>query len=275
MQLIRRATRQALAVWRYAEHRHIGLVAAGVAFFAVLSVFPGLAAIVTVWGMVADTGDVATTLEGLRAYLPPDAFDILSAQVNGLLAAPPARMGWATAFALVLALWAAKAGMAALVEGINAIFGSRRRSGLAHQIVSLALTLLMIAAALVALASGIVVPLGLAFVPLGPLETTLITAARWSVAPVITIASIGLIYRYAPNLSGPRVPLLSRGLVVAVVLWLAASEGFSIYLSNFSNYNKVYGSIGAMAALLFWGYLSAYAILLGATVNALRLERGS
>jgi membrane protein len=85
---------------------------------------------------------------------------------------------------------------------------------------------------------------------------------------VATVLGIGLAYRYGPSITGPRPALLSWGLLVAVLLWLAASEGFSIYLTNFGTYNKVYGSIGAIAAMLMWFYLSAWAILMGAAVNA-------
>jgi len=264
--------RRVQRIWDLAESRHIGLVAAGVAFFAVLSVFPALAALVAIWGLFADPAVVAEHLQALSDYLPPDAYDLIAGQVQGLVEGPQARMGWATVLALLAALWAARAGMAALVAGINAIFGTTQRSGVAHLLLSLTLTLVMLAAALVVLAAGVLVPLALAFIPLGPFETSLITLARWSIVPLVTILSIGLIYRHAPNLSGPRPPLLSPGLAVAVVLWLLASEGFSIYLGNFANYNKIYGSIGAVAALLFWGYLSAYAILLGAAVNAARQD---
>lgn len=259
---------RARRVLEIADDRYIGLAAAGVAFFSVLSIFPALAAVVAIWGMVADPAEVAASLRSLADYLPPDAYDLLVAQVQGLVEAPAGRMGWATVFALLTALWAARAGMAALVAGINAVFATPRRSGIAHQITAMGLTLAMVLAALVALAAGVVVPLVFAFAPLGPFEATLITAARWLIVPLVTVLSIGLIYRYAPNVRGKRPPVLSWGLMIAVGLWLLASEGFSIYLANFANYNKIYGSIGAVAALLFWGYLSAYAILLGAVVNA-------
>jgi membrane protein len=260
--------RAALRVWRLASERHIGLVSAGVAFFSVLSVFPALVAVVTLWGMFADPFVVAAQLEGLRPHLPPEAYDLIAAQVKGLVEAPSGRMGWTTLLALLVTLWTVRAGVSALVSGVNAIFGTAQRGGLSHEILSLVLTLVMLGAALAALAAGIAVPLLLAFAPLGPFETLVVTAARWSIAPLVTILSIGLIYRYAPNLEGARPRMLSPGLGVAVGLWLVSSEGFSIYLANFANYNKVYGSIGALAALLFWGYLSAYAILLGAAVNA-------
>lgn len=270
MQVLRRAWRKAQLLSDLMATRHLGLIAAGVAFFGVLAIFPALAAVIAVWGMFADPQAVAASLEDLSEFLPPDAFDILNAQVQGLVLAPPGQLGWTTALTLGAALWSARAGMAALIGGINAAFGTENRGGIRHQIVSLGLTVAMVGAALAALTAGVLVPLLLALVPLGPFEASLVQFVRWAVAPLATILGIGLIYRYGPNLTGTRPPLLSVGLGVAVVLWLAASEGFSIYLVNFGSYNKIYGSIGALAALLMWVYLSAYAVLIGAVVNAWR-----
>lgn len=259
--------------WVLAGQRHLGLISAGVAFFAVLAIFPALAAVVAIWGLFADPHVVAANLDGLAQFLPPDAFDILNAQVTGLVGAGAGRLGWTTALSLGAALWSARAGMAALVQGINAAFGQESRSGVRHQAVALALTLAMVAAALAALAAGIVVPLVLQFLPLGPYEAGLVRLARWLIAPLVTVLGVGVVYRYGPaGRAGRRPPLLSWGLLVAVVLWLAASEGFSIYLANFGTYNKVYGAIGAVAALLMWFYLSAWAVLMGAAVNAARVQ---
>ena len=243
------------------------------AFFGVLALFPAMAALVTLWGMVADPQIVATNMAELAQFLPADAFALLNDQVLGLVQADPGRLGWTTAISVAAALWSARAGMAALVQGINAIFGQETRNGLHHQAVALGLTLAMIGAALAALAAGIIVPLALALLPLGPFETVGIKVLRWSLAPLVTILGIGLVYRLGPAPGGTRPRLLSPGLAVAVLLWLGVSEGFSLYLANFGSYNKVYGSIGAVAALLMWAWLSAWAILMGAAVNAVAANR--
>lgn len=263
-------------LWRavvLSGQRHLGLVAAGVAFFGALSMFPALAALVALWGLFADPAIVASNMQGLEQFLPPDAFALLNDQVQGLVAPGSSRLGWATAISLGIALWSARAGMSALVQGINAAFGQEARGNLRHQALSLLLTLAMVGAALVALATGIVVPLAVGFLPLGPFEAALIEALRWSLAPLATVLGIGLVYRYGPAVEGPRPPLWSPGLLVAVVLWLAMSEGIRFYLTNFGSYNKVYGSIGAVAALLMWAWLSAWAILMGAAVNAALAEQ--
>ncbi|MFN3937970.1 MAG: YihY/virulence factor BrkB family protein [Gemmobacter sp.] len=258
----------AARVWRIADRRHIGLISAGVAFFAMLGLFPALAAVVAIWSFAADPKVVADYLDAASDFLPGEAFEIIEQQVSALVTADPSRIGWTTAISLGAALWSARTGMAALVQGINAVFGAENRSGLRHQAMSISLTLAMVAAALIAMAAGVGVPLVLAFLPTGSWEAQLVTVARWSIAPLITLLGIGVVYRYGPNLPGRRPPLFSAGLVVAVLLWLAASEAFSFYVTSFGAYNKIYGSIGALVALLMWFYLSAYAVLLGAAVNA-------
>ena len=259
--------------WVLSGQRHLGLIAAGVAFFCVLAIFPAIAALVAIWGFFADPIVVANSMEWLVEYLPHEAYDLLFAQVQGLVGGGSTQHGWTTVISLGAALWSARAGVASLVQGINAAHGQEVRSSIWHQIVSLALTLAIVGAALTALAAGVLVPLFLALVPLGEMAAWVLSVAIWSIAPIVGILSIGLVYRYGPNLPrDKRPPLFTWGLLVAVVLWFSASLGFSWYLSNFANYNKVYGSIGAVIALLMWFYLSAYAVLIGAAVNAARAD---
>ena len=170
------------------------------------------------------------------------------------------------------ALWSARAGVAALMEGLNATHRADDRGGVGHILASILLTLILVGVALVALAATIIVPILLAVVPLGPFFTLAVGIAKWVISLAVVLFGVGLAYRYGPNRSGPRSPWISPGLLLAVALWAAASVGFSYYIANFSSYNRVYGSIGAVVALLMWFYISAYVILLGAALNA-ELER--
>jgi len=263
-----------LQAWNLSSQRHMGLIAAGVAFFAILSVFPAMAALVAVWGMFADPEVVARNLLDIADFLPPDAFRLLDDQVNGLVTAGAGRLGWATAISLGAALWSARAGMSAMVQGLNAVFDQDMRGGIWHQVVSLLLTVMMVLTAVVALAVGVVLPLLLQWLPPNPLVAVLEWVTGLPTAALAVVAGIALVCRYGPNVApSRRQPLLTPGLLVAVVLWLAVAKGFSIYLVNFGNYNKVYGSIGAVIALLMWLYLSAWTVLMGAAVNAVIADR--
>lgn len=259
--------------WCLTGDRHLGLISAGIAFFAIFAVFPGIAAVVAIWGLFSDPQDVAIYMLELEDYLPPEAFEILNNQVMGVVGATSNTLGWTTLVSVCVALWSARAGISSMVQGMNAAFALPNRGGIGHQVVSLLLTLALVATALTAVAAEIVVPLVIEFAPLGAFEPLLLRLAALPIAPVAVVVGIAIIYRYGPNMDWPKPPLVSLGLVVAVVLWLIASKAFTIYLTNFGNYNKVYGSIGAVIALLMWLYLSAYAVLVGAAVNAVTSER--
>ncbi len=248
--------------------RHVGLNSAAVAFYAMFSLFPALAALIAVFGLVADPVAVAAQLDLMADFVPDAAFTLISEQIDALLAARADTLGWASVLALVIALWAARAGVGALMQALNAVFEVPARGGIAHTFVALGLTLSLIGLGIAALLIVVVMPVVLAFVPLGPLAAIALQAGRWIVALGVLVLALGLLYRFGPNRRGARLRWITPGAVAAILLWLAASLGFSIYLTNFGNYNEVYGSIGAVAALLMWFYISAYLVLFGAVLNA-------
>lgn len=274
---MRRLAAISAELWRVASERHLGLIAAGVAFFAMLAIFPAVAALVALFGFWADPAVIDTQLDLMSEFIPPDAFALLDAQVNRLIALNDSTLGWTTALSLLVALWSARLGVAALVQGLNAVHGVQNRAGLWHLAIAVLLTGAMIAVALVALATMLILPVVLAFFPLGGFYGTAAEILRWALALMVVLGGLSVFYRYGPNRNGPRGSWLSPGLFFALLLWATASFGFSYFLSNFGNYNEVYGSIGAVIALLMWLYISAYAVLLGAALNAVlesRLPRG-
>lgn len=262
--------RTAWRVWQRTEARELGLIAAGVAFFAFLALFPALAAIIALWGFWSDPGLIRAQIAPLQDVLPPEAFTLLSGQVELLLAINNRHLGWTTLFSTLLALWSARAGVAALIRGLNAIHGLPLREGLWHQVQAVVVTLVLIALALVSMGVAVVVPLLLNLVDLGAVETVALELLNFMLGILLVVLSLSLIYRFGPNHGVRTVPLFTWGLAFALGLWAAVSRGLVLYLSDFANYNQIYGSIGAVVALLLWFYLSAYAILLGAAIDAER-----
>lgn len=262
----------ARAIWYASGDRDLSLIAAGVAFYAMLATFPGVAALIAIWGLLNDPAVIEAQMQPLAQFLPGDAFRLVDQQVQSLISANSATWHWASALSLGAALWSARAGLAAMIHGLDRIHGTTVRGGLGHTLAAIALTLAMIAVAVVALAAVVVAPILLALVPLGPWTVWLITALKWASAVFVVVLGITLLYRYGPNREAERAVWVSPGLVVAVLLWSGASVAFSYYLSNFGSYNQIYGSIGAVIALLMWFYISAYAVLLGAVLNA-EMER--
>ena len=269
-----------LSLWRLvanalamADQANLGLIAAGVAFFAMFAIFPALAAIIAVFGLVADPSIVESQLELMRDVIPTEAFYLFDAQISRLLGARADTLGWATALSTGVALWSARAGVAALMRGLNAIKGEPNRGGIGHSAVALLLTICLVGIAVIALLIVVIAPIVLAFLPLGGVAALALEAIRWSVALFILLAALGLLYRFGPNTVDVRTGWVSPGAIVVVVVWIAASVGFSAYLRNFGSYNEVYGSIGAVIALLMWLYISAYLVLLGAVLNVVLHRR--
>ena len=121
---------------------------------------------------------------------------------------------------------------------------------------------------MIAVVAVVVAPVVLSLLPIGWLAALGAGVARFALSIAAIVFALGLIYRYAPNRRGNRPPWLTPGALLAALLWLVASSAFSAYLARFSVYNEVYGSLGAMVALLMWLYLSAYVVLLGGAINA-------
>jgi membrane protein len=262
----------ALAVWNLMGERRLGLTAAGVAFFAMLALFPSLAALIGLFGLVADPGVVADVLEIGAEFLPEDALALVETQIADLLSARADTLGVASAISILAAIWWARLGVGALIQGLTAIYGGTPRSGVRSNVAAVVLTVILIGVGTVALAAMLIVPVFLAifspFIPVGSWVPILAEVLRWGISATVLVIGLGIFYRYGPNRpERMRSPFLSPGLILALGLWGAASLGFTVYLSYFDTYNEVYGSLVAAIVLMLWFYLSAYAVLLGAALN--------
>ncbi|MDF3415143.1 YihY/virulence factor BrkB family protein [Sulfitobacter sp. M57] len=247
---------------------NLALVSAGVAFFSMLSLFPALAAVIAVMGLIADPVEVIVQLEDLRGLMPADVFDIIHQQVVSLVSASSDTLGWAGLVSLLLALWSARAGVGAMIIGLNSVYAQPNRNTARHYLRALILTVALVGVGIVALISLVVIPVLLAFFPLGLLGTLLIDGLRWIVAVIVLFAGVGVLYRFGPNHKVARFRWLSAGAIVAVALWVILSLAFSYYVTNFGNYNQVYGSIGAVVAMLIWLWITSFLVLYGASLNA-------
>ena len=267
------ALRVAMAMVRRVGQRNVGLISAGVAFFAILAIFPGLAAVIALFGFLADPVVIQDQLVLLQDFAPPEVYRLLSAQLNALLGATQSTLGWTTLISTTAALWSARAGVGALQRGLTAIYGGETRGGFRQIVSAVGLTLALVGVVLVALLSVVVVPVVVSYLPVGWLSRLVLSVLPWAVALGVMVWGLGLVYRYGPNLGSAMdrratARRTAPGIVLALMVWAGASIGFSIYLTNFGNYNEVYGSIGAVIALLMWLYIGAFVVLLGACLNA-------
>jgi membrane protein len=254
--------------WREAKADQVPLLAAGVAFYAFLAIFPALIAIVSIYGLFADPSTIANQLNSLTAALPDEAAQIITDQVT-TLSSRRQTLGISLLLAVLIALWSASAGISNLLTAINVAYDEEEKRGFVKKrLMSLGLTLAAIVFMVIILALvAVLPPLLKAVFGTGALRWVL-QILGWLVMVVLVAAGLAILYRLGPDRDAPRMKWVSVGAVVATFVWLVASIGFSIYTSTFGNYAKTYGVFAGVVVLLFWLWLTMYAILLGAEINA-------
>nr|WP_300144910.1 YihY/virulence factor BrkB family protein [Propionicimonas sp.] len=255
--------------WKESSADQVPLLAAGVAFFGFLALFPALIALTLVYGLIADPATISGQLGNLTSSLPAEARTLLETQLRQLASAPAQGLGWGLALSLVVALWSASGGVGNLVTAINIAYDEQRTRGFVKEkLVALGLTVgaVVFMVVLMALVAG--VPVVLEVVGLGGGWRWLAEAVRWVLVAVLVMGALAVLYRVAPDRDAPTFRWASAGAVVATVLWLLASVGFSLYVTLFGNYAKTYGALAGVIVLLLWLWITSYAVLLGAEINA-------
>ncbi|MCB2053199.1 MAG: YihY/virulence factor BrkB family protein [Geminicoccaceae bacterium] len=248
---------------------HVSMVSAGVAFYGLLALFPAIAALVSIWGLVFDPQEVVRQIDQLRGILPEEAAAIVEDQATKVASGAGSAVSLAAIGGLALTLYSAAKGMKALIEGLNMIYDEEEKRGFfALNLTALLLTLGMLVVMIATLVMITVVPALLGHLGLGPMIETLVTWLRWPILFVVMILALAVLYRFAPSRAKPRWRWVSPGAVIATVLWVAGSMAFSFYVRSFGSYNETYGSIGAVVILLMWFWLSALIVLMGAELNS-------
>jgi membrane protein len=252
---------------------NVTLLAAGVAFYAMLAIFPAIIAVVTVYGMVADPAQVQSQVGEFAKSLPSGADQLLTDQLKNVTSAGRQSLSIGLAVSLLAVLWSASSGVQGLVKGLNLVYDEKESRGfLKLRGLSLLLTLGAILVVVVAIALVAVFPAVVDDLGLGKTGELAASIARWVVLALLVLVAVAVLYRYAPDRANPRWRWVSWGAVVALVLWLLGSIGFSWYVDNFGKYNQTYGALAAVIILLLWLFLSAFAVLLGAEIDA-EIER--
>jgi membrane protein len=253
------------------EHK-LALLAAGVAFFGFLAIFPALGAVLMVWGLFAEPADVFERMGFMRSIMPAGAFDTLVEQLLAITRTDqeaPAGSTLGAIFALAFAIWAASKGSRALILALNVAYEVEAdRSIIRHYLIALGFTVGGVAFMVLSVAAIAAIPPILQALSLGLFAETLIHVIRWAGVIALFLLALSLLYYWAPAGEKPRYRLLSPGSLAATALWIVVSAIFSIYAQNFGNYNETFGSLGAAAALLMWLWLSAFVVCLGAQFNA-------
>lgn len=248
---------------------HVSIISAGVAFFALLALFPALASLLSLAALVVDPMEVEAQLAALAAALPPEAATILLDQGEELAAGAGSSHGLAAIAGLLVSLYSASKGMKSLIEGMNVAYEEEEKRGFVRlNLEALALTVLLVVGLLAALGAVIVLPATLDSLGLGRSGEALVAYGRWILLAGLAIVGLAVLYRYAPSRDQAKWRWLSPGALTATFLWVVGSAAFSFYVDNFASYNETYGAIGGVIILLTWLWLSAFIVLFGAELNS-------
>jgi len=255
--------------WAELDRDHVSIMAAGVAFYALLSIFPGMSALISLYGLVADPATIENQLNSLAGVLPQEALKLLSDQLHALVAAPRDKLGLGLLVSILIALWSATSGTGALMQALTVAYEEREERGiLTYYGLAIALTIGVGAFALLSLFLIAVVPAIIGGLPMSHGWQERLSWIRWPLLAVLALIALGVLYRFAPSRREPCWHCLSAGTIAAALLWLIGSAGFSFYVARFSSYDKTYGSLGAVVILLMWFYVTTYIILAGAELNS-------
>lgn len=266
-------TATARRVGREIGRDRISLVSAGVAFFGLLALFPGIAALVAVAGLVMDPQTVVAQLEQASGMLPSQAADILTRQAEDVAASGGTTLGLAAIGGLLVTIYSASKGIASLIEGMNVAWGEDETRGfLRLKALTLLLTLFVIVGLVLGLLASVAVPAALSFMALGPIWDAAITAVTYAVLLGLTILGLAVLYRFGPDRDQPGWRWLTPGAAVAAVAWAVGTALFAWYVTSFGSYNATFGSLGGVIVLLTWLWLSSFVVLLGAEIDS-ELER--
>jgi membrane protein len=253
---------------------NISLLAAGVAFWAMLSIFPALLALIALYGLVADPQDVSRQVGDALGAVSSDAKSVITGQLNQVAAAHQQSLGIGLAISVAILLWSASSGMQNLMQAITTAYEQKETRGFVKlRATAVALTLGGIVFSILVLAAVGVVPAVIGrVVPSGPLQAVVLVA-EGVVFFALVVSVLTTLYRFAPANRPSGLRWASPGAIIGALLWTVGTVAFAFYVQNFSSYGNTYGALAGVVIFMLWLYLSAFVVLLGALINA-EAERG-
>jgi len=245
----------------------VPMIAAGVSFYSLLALFPGLAAFVALYGLFADIGDVQHHLRVLSFVLPASLLKFLGAQMVRMAEGQKGGLSITFVVGLLTSIWSANGAVKALMTGVNIAYEEHEtRNFVKKTLVSLAFTLGLLVFGMAAVAVLGAGPAVEAF--MGKHAAMVLNLTTWPILLVALALGIALLYRFGPSRSPMPFQWLSWGSGAALILWIVVSVLFSLYVGNFAHYDKTYGSLGAVIGFMMWNWLTNLIILAGAELNS-------
>jgi membrane protein len=258
-----------LRVYHGISEDRILLVAAGVTFYLLLSIFPGIAALFSIYGLFADPADIAGHLDALANVAPSGALDVLREEMTRLASNGGTTLGLGFLVSLAVSLWTTNSGVSAIFDALNIVYEEKEKRGLVRfYLTTLTFTLASIGFIILTISVVVLLPVVLNFIPLPGGTDPLVKIARWPILFVLTALALAALYRYGPSRGEARWRWITWGSAFATVVWIAASVLFSWYVASFGSYNKTYGSLGAIIGFMTWIWISIIVVLVGAKLDA-------
>jgi len=252
-------------------------LAAGLTYYAVLSLFPALLALVSLLGIFGDAEKTTTALlDIVKGIAPGSTMDTISGPVRELTSSPAA--GFTLVIGLAVALWSASGYINAFGRAMNRIYeidegrGFVKLRGTMLAVTVLCVVIVALLAAMLVLSGPVAEAVGGAL-GLGGAFLSVWNILKWPVIVLLVIVVIAILYYATPNVKQPKIRWMSIGSLIALVAFLLASLGFGFYVANFANYNKTYGAIGGVIIMLLWLWILNMSLLFGAEFDA-EMERG-
>lgn len=247
---------------------HIGLIAAGVAFYALLALFPAITALIAIGGLLVEPSQIVAQMDNLSRLLPQQVTSIILDQATKVAGSEAGGLGLAAVLGLGLAIYSASKGVSSLIEGLNVAYDEREKRGFVKlTLLTLGLTLLLVFGLIVGMAMTLALPAVLAIFNLGTMNEVAISVVSLVVMSALTLLGLAIIYRFGPSRQDAQWEWVTIGAIVACFSWIVASAGFAFYVGNFGSYNESFGSLAGVIVLLTWLWLSVFIVLLGAEIN--------
>ena len=247
----------------------VSLAAAGCAFYATLSLFPGISILISVYGLVFDPASVVPQLRMLRDLMPGPAYGLIEDRILQLVARPTEHLTAGIGIAFAISFWSSASAAKAVLSALNVAYDvTEQRPFLRFQAIGLAMTLVGVLGAVSAIAVLVVLPVLIRFSGLSGHGSVLAQLGGMGLIVGLFALTLAGLYARGPSRPRPRGAPVVPGTLLATLLWLLSSGLLSLYVNRLTSFDATYGSIGAVAGVMLWFYVSAYAALLGAELNA-------
>jgi membrane protein len=248
---------------------NVPLLAAGVAFYIFIALFPAIIAAISIYGIVADEDALAAQINSISSTLPRESADLIASQMKSITDKDESALGIGAVVAILSALFAASGGVQNLMKAINLAYDEKETRGfLTLRGTALLLTLAGTVFFVVAIGLVAVLPVVLEAINLGAVGSVLANVARFAALIAFMLVGLAVLYRYGPDRDNPQFRWVGLGSIVATVLWVIGSLGFSLYVSNFGKYGETYGALAGVVVLMLWLFLTSFIVLFGAEINS-------